>query len=147
MYECNKLGAVCCIMFTDALMGVCGVRWFGGVPALLAFKGTTASGWVYNFQSGDVSYRGWRRARHPCAHPDGGCLGVQFSPRRGLSWSAVFPAFHGCERKPRQKQACQVFLAEKNVLFFSPKNIPIFKNSSNFASFCVADGFKTNLSY
>jgi len=31
--------------------------------------------------------------------------------------------------------------------FFSPKNIPISKNSSNFASFCVADGFKTNLSY
>jgi len=160
MYECNKLGAVCCIMFTDALMGVCGVRWFGDVPALLAFKGTTASGWVYNFQSGDVSYRGWRRARHPCAHPDGGwrrarhpcahpdggwrrarhpsahpdggCLGVQFSP---LSTDAI---------ASRVRNRLARFFWR---IFFSPKNIPISKNSSNFASFCVADGLKTNSSY
>jgi len=37
-------------------------------------------------------------------------------------------------------QGCQVF-AETNVVF----HIPFSKNASNFASFCVADGFKTNL--
>jgi len=48
------------------------------------------------------------------------------------------------------QQACQVFLAEKNLFFlislaFFNKKFPISQQSSDFASFCVDKGFKNKL--
>jgi len=77
--------------------------------------------------------------------------------RRGLSWSAVFPqpgVVLECSfpRFPRMRaQAASEtglpgFSGGKKH-FLSKVFSDLLKNTSDFTSFCVADGFKTNLSY
>jgi len=77
----------------------------------------------------------------------GGEPATQAHIQTGVVLECSFPRFPRMRALAASETGLPGFSGGKKNVFFSPKNIPISKNSSNFASFCFADGFKTNLSY